>query len=198
MGQLPNEQRFVDYKRSRTKKGKETIDKFFDMCNHQHWLRMEVVLSVTKCFRDAHKLCSGEKTPLSCYVLVVQALKNEVWARLDDEEFDLVLGDGAAQQVKDMLRPRFNMDGSEPDGTQKVGLLDKFHLWCFIVDPFSCEWRATFFMEGAQGRRVIFKEMIEHFVGVGVTHDSLLEELEVCYIIYITIAFLSQLYNHLT
>jgi len=29
------------------------------------------------------------------------------------------------------------MDGKKPCGTTKVGLLDEYHLWCFLADPFS-------------------------------------------------------------
>ena len=41
----------------------------------------------------------------------------------------------------------FNMDGAKPPG-RKVGLIDEYHIWCFLMDPFNYEWRITFTIDG--------------------------------------------------
>jgi hypothetical protein len=35
------------------------------------------------------------------------------------------------------------MDGAKPPGS-KVGLIDEYHMWCFLMDPFNYEWRITY------------------------------------------------------
>ena len=54
------------------------------------------------------------------------------------------------------------MDGIDPSGTQKVGLIDKHQIWAFMCDPFNHVWRARF---GIQGNfSVHVREMINHFI----------------------------------
>jgi hypothetical protein len=38
------------------------------------------------------------------------------------------------------------MDGKKRPGC-KVALLDRYHLWCFCMDPFNYEWCITFIMD---------------------------------------------------
>ena len=60
-----------------------------------------------------------------------------------------------------MIAEQFNMDGLDPKG-RKVGLLDRVHLMCFIVDPFNHEWRAKF--ELGTNMAILVREMIDFFV----------------------------------
>ena len=53
------------------------------------------------------------------------------------------------------------MDGNDPDG-RKVGLLDRHHLMCFLVDPFSWEWRHKFLLQA--NVKQIVREMVQKFV----------------------------------
>jgi hypothetical protein len=39
------------------------------------------------------------------------------------------------------------MDGAKPRGS-KVGLIDEYHIWCFLMDPFNYEWRITYVIDG--------------------------------------------------
>ena len=57
----------------------------------------------------------------------------------ENGKFDRVLGEGAAQQIEDVLMVRFNMNGQSSPG-RKVGMLDEVHLWCLLMDPFSDDW----------------------------------------------------------
>ena len=129
-----------------------------------------------------------KKTPLSCFPLVVQALKNELLEILDDEDFDFVLGDGAADEVKGMFLTRFNMDGRSTPG-QKVELLDPFHIWAFICDPFSSDWRNHFNIEGEGGVMYHANQMVDHFVpqsmeGYEEIREALVGEFEVSLLPY--------------
>lgn len=119
--------------------------------------------NMTTHFKRIHKLCCMENVPLSAYLLLCQALRNHINKGLNAEggRFDVLLGVGARDQVATMIRPRFNMTGSDPS-CRKVGLLDKHHIWAFLVDPYSHSWRSTLKIEGDLAVHV--KEMIEHYV----------------------------------
>jgi len=47
---------------------------------------------------------------------------------------------------------------------RKVGLLDEFHIWCFMVDPYSDEWRYSFKFANEGGLWTLATNMIAHFV----------------------------------
>ena len=53
------------------------------------------------------------------------------------------------------------MDGIDPSG-RKVGLLDRYHLMCLLVDPFSHEWRSTFFIQ--TNLAVLVNELMEMYI----------------------------------
>ena len=105
-----------------------------------------LISSLLAHFKRVHGVCSRANYPLSCFILLVQALKNDInkGLNIDNGKFDVVLGEGSAVEVANMIRGRFNMDGRDPSG-RKVGLLDRKDLMCFLVDPFSWEWRSIFF-----------------------------------------------------
>ena len=101
--------------------------------------------------------------PLSAYLLLCQAMRNAINKSLKDDptKFDLMLGEGAKAEMINCWRTRFNMDGNDPSGA-KVGLLNKWHIWAFICDPFNHKFRARFHIEGDFNLHV--KDMINHFV----------------------------------
>ena len=63
----------------------------------------------------------------------------------------------------EVLGVRFNLDGSPVPG-RKVGFLDEFHIWCFMVDHYSDEWRNSFKFANEVGLRALATNMIAHFV----------------------------------
>ena len=133
-------------------------------------------------FRQAIMIVSRETTPMSAALQLVQALYNEVANVVNDPEFNQVLGVKASTDVMSMINCRFNMDGEKPSGTRKVGILDPYHIWCFLVDPFSSLLRNQVKIAG--GIRVHAKAMISHFVpddeeGAVETRSLLLTEFEV-------------------
>jgi hypothetical protein len=77
----------------------------------------------------------------------------------------------------------FNMDGAKPPGS-KVGLIDEYHIWCFLLDPFNYEWRITYVIDG-NVIRTFAKNMIPNFLPADGTRrteticSDLLSEFEV-------------------
>ena len=160
---LASNDKFIKFYNERGTKEKNDIDGVLGRCNHQCWLRMETLCTLSKHFLRVHHLCSRSDFPLSCYVLLVQALRNSINKAITahDGKFDRVLGPGSAREIADMIRIRFNMDGYNPPG-RKVGLLDCHHIWCFLCDPFNHDWRSKFIIKG--NLKVHVTEMINHFI----------------------------------
>ena len=129
---------FRGYYNERNQAAKDSTRAIMDRCSDNScWERMDVLLDALLVhFKRVHGLCSRENFPLSCYVLLIQALRNELNKGLnaDNGRFDDILGENSRMEVADMVRERFNMDGKETSG-RKVGLLDRVHLkpsfyWC--------------------------------------------------------------------
>lgn len=119
---------------------------------------------MTSHFNQVQNLCSRESFPLSLYIVLVQALHNDLIRGLtgNDGEFERVLGAGARAQVEDMIKCRFNMDGNTPVGTRKVGLLDPHHFWAYLVDPFNHALRSKMLLR--RDMSVIIDEMINAYI----------------------------------
>ncbi len=101
----------------------------------------------------------------------------------EDEKFDRILGPGSAKVITNVTDCRFNMDGAKPPGS-KVGLIDEYRIWCFLMDLFKYEWRITYVIDGNM-IRTFAKNMIAHFVPADGTRrtaticSDLLSEFEV-------------------
>lgn len=163
---LPTCEPFKKYYDKRTTQEKSKIDGIFQRCNHMRWERMDFLTSslLTVHFKRLHKkVCCMSSVPLSAYILLCQAMRNEINKGLNAEngKFNRLLGEGAAQQVADMIKPRFNMNGENPDG-RKVGLVDPHQIWAFMADPYNHSWRSKFAIEGSFPVHV--RNMIEHYV----------------------------------
>ena len=156
---------FQQYFKERSNKVQESTRAILERCSdNNRWERMDVLMSsLLVHFKKVHGLCCRENFPLSCYPLLVQGLRNDLnkGLNVDNGKFDVILGEGSRKEVADMIRERFNMDGRDPSG-RKVGLLDRKDLMCFLVDPFSWEWRSRFFLQTSMAELVT--EMIEHFI----------------------------------
>ena len=63
---------------------------------------------------------------------------------VNNSQFDVMLGEGAKAEVADIIHEQSNMGGRDPDMEKKVGLLDRHHLMCFLVDLHGYEWGSTF------------------------------------------------------
>ena len=89
--------------------------------------------------------------------------------------------ESVAQKVLDCIGIWFNMDGNPILG-RKVGLLEKYYLWCYFMDPPNHSWRSTLKVEGSL--QVHARNMIAHCVPLYVPYallrrKALLEEFEV-------------------
>jgi hypothetical protein len=113
---------------------------------------------------DAHKLCSRQDAPLSSYILIVWGIKNAVDHIItgEDQKFDQILGPGSAKVITNIIDCQFDMDGAKPPGG-KVGLIDEYHTWCFLMDQFKYEWCITYVIDGNM-IQTFAKNMIAHFV----------------------------------
>ncbi len=49
--------------------------------------------------------------------------------------------------ITNVIDCRFNMDGAKPPGS-KVGLINEYHIWCSLMDPFNYEWHITYVIDG--------------------------------------------------
>jgi hypothetical protein len=129
---LPTNDSYKKYYGERTSAKKQELDTILQNCSHGHWQRMLMLIDLTKVFFDVHKLCSHQDAPLSCYILIVQGIKNTVDQIINGEDgkFDWVLGPGSAKEIADVIDCRFNMDGAKPPGSM-VGLIHEYHIWCF-------------------------------------------------------------------
>jgi hypothetical protein len=54
------------------------------------------------------------------------------------------------------------MDGAKPPGS-KVGLIDEYHIRCFLMDQFNYKWCITYIIDGNM-ILTFAKNMIAHFV----------------------------------
>ena len=155
-------QKYHEYYHERPLSKREELNLMFEWFHERSmWERFEMLTSnLTTHFKAAQKICSRADFPLSVYVLLVQALKNDLCCGLNDE-FDEVLGFGSKREVMDMIEDRFNMDGIAPGG-RKVGLLDRMHLYGYLVDPYSYKWRSTFKLETDMPG--LINEMIETYI----------------------------------
>ena len=140
---LPGNADFQQYREDRTARDRQKLDELMDLFKDESlWRMFDIIIAFTLPFKQAHLACSRKDMPLTAYILLIQALRNDINKCLTPE-FDNALGEGSRVEVAKMLRERFNMDGNDPDG-RKVGLLDEHQLMCFLCDPHSRHWRAMF------------------------------------------------------
>lgn len=161
---LPTSEDYRKYLAERNQRDRDKITSILSRCTPDRWSKIDYLTStLTVHVKRFHKLCCMGNVPLSAYILLCQALRNAINKHLleDPAKFDQLFGQGAKQELIN-ASCRFNMDGSAPVGTRKVGLVDKFHIWAFLCDPYNFKFRAKFKIEGILNLHV--KEMINFYV----------------------------------
>lgn len=162
---LPSNPKFRQYLSERKPEKKEELNDIVFRCRDSlRWERIELLMNgLCKHFYVLQNICSREDFPLSGYLLLIQALRNDLnrGINVDNGLFDARFGAGSREEIVKMIRVRFNMDGHDPSGA-KVGLLDRHHFWAFLVDPFTHEWRWRIKLLPPMSELV--QEMIEHYV----------------------------------
>ena len=68
-----------------------------------------------------------------------------------------------------MIGIRFNMDGMSPEG-RKVRLLDDYHIWCFIADPYMAQMPREILVRPTKADQAV--TMARHFASKGGRPDS--------------------------
>ena len=133
---LASSAEYKEYYKTRSASGKRAADAVVKLAEH-HWDALQLAGSFFRQFKRALLLASSNNTPMSAYLPICVALRNELNDVLGDTAaFDAALGQHAGRDTAAQIRERFNMGGTPPAGTIK-GLLDKYQLWCFMMDPFA-------------------------------------------------------------
>ena len=141
VGVLQSLPKYKEFYASRTAEGRKKQDSMLQQTKFALWPRLDIMTCITGVLSTAQNLSSRENTPLLAWVLIVQGTKNALDSQLhsDDDMIDRILGPGSSEEMSSIFRPRFNMDGKPPAG-RIVGLLDDYHIWCFLCDPRSHKW----------------------------------------------------------
>ena len=125
---------------------------------HSHWLENDLLSEIFERFKFAVHIVSTNDNPMSSAYPLVCALKNEVYNILESDRFDRIMGHGAGDVLKSILEVRFNLDGIPPEG-RKVGILDSYHIWCSLMDPYFRDLKLKVPREMSE-----VKKMIKFFV----------------------------------
>ena len=80
------------------------------------WSRLDIMLCITGVLSRAQNLSSREDTPLSAWVLIVQATKNALDSQLhsDDGMIDRILGPGSSKEMDELFNLVSTWTGSLP------------------------------------------------------------------------------------
>jgi hypothetical protein len=70
----------------------------------------------------------------------------------------------------DVIDCHFNMDGAKP-AVYKVGLINEYHIRCFLINPFKYEWCTSFVIDDNM-IQTFAKNMIAHSVLADVTRRT--------------------------
>lgn len=128
-----------------------TIQGAIDLCIPSFWAQADITKQLFAVFQVAVKMTSSEKTPMSAYLPICVACRNEINTILDSvggkEGFDGKFGAGAFDELQEALNVRFNFDGKPKPGA-KVQLMDEYQVWCFVCDPYRKYLTPSFDLEG--------------------------------------------------
>ena len=116
-----------------------------------------MLIPLFEIFKQAVLMVGKNDSPMSCVFPLVCALKNETSRIIGCDNFDGALGEGAGLATKALLAVRFNLTGKPPRG-RKVGILDEYQLWAFLLDPYARQLRFEI-----PNEVVLVKNMIEYF-----------------------------------
>jgi hypothetical protein len=99
--------------------------------------RLDLIGKLLGVFKFGVHITSARGCPGSAYFPLVIAVQNDVFLIFANPSFDLILGEGAADECRAILAPRWNLCGRRPQDTRKVGLIDKHHIHMFLADPYA-------------------------------------------------------------
>jgi len=132
---------FKEYYESHDASRRNKIDATLNIPNHNFWLKVDLAIKWFNHIHYASKLVSSNSFPMSAYLPTVIALHNGLRDVLQGPTgmFDSIFGAGSVEHLSnEVLYKRFNMSGATID-SRRVGLLDPYQVWSFIVDPYKDE-----------------------------------------------------------
>lgn len=159
---LRHHQAFTTYYDNCPADEKETMFNVLNDLTPTFFKKLNIAKRWFDVIKHARDVALDPTFPMSAYLPLVQALKNELNEVFrDDPNFDATMGEGASGVLAEVLRTRFNMDGSVPADGQ-VGLLVKLQVWAFMVDPNKNLLTPGVALEGGLARHL--SEMLQFFV----------------------------------
>jgi len=99
--------------------------------------KWEEAMAVFEPFKHAVHLAGSNDAPMSAYLPIIIALKNEFDAVLARPSLERNMGEGTAAALAAAVNARFNFSGDKPTGTSVVGFLDKYQLYATALDPYA-------------------------------------------------------------
>ena len=129
---------------TRNRERKEKIKSTMEFLTPQFWKQADLLERIFRVFLIAMNMTSGESTPMSAYLPICVACRNEVATIIQaaggNDAFDAMCDEGAdgasaSAELERVLSVRFNFDGKTLDGRKKP-LLDEYQVWAFVVDPY--------------------------------------------------------------
>ena len=130
---------FVEYRNTRKTQEREKLDDTLLTLTPLYYRKLQLATNWFDVLKRGNKMTSSESCPMSAYLPIVQAIRNEVNVVLANEggpSWNTVFGGGKRAELALFITQRFNMDGQDPPG-MKVGLLDAYQVWAHMVDPFN-------------------------------------------------------------
>lgn len=108
--------KYKEFYESRSAEGRKKQDEMFLRTRFALWSRLDIMLCITGVLSRAQNLSSREDTPLSAWVLIVQATKNALDSQLhsDDGMIDRILGPGSSKEMDELFNLVSTWMGSLP------------------------------------------------------------------------------------
>ena len=128
---------FIAYRNTRS--STVVMDRVMGEITPEYYRKLQVAVKWFGVLKSANKLVSSESCPMSAYLPIIQATRNELNSALNNDggvSFDELFGMGSRQQLVEFVRSRFNMNGVDPPGRKK-GLIDRYQIWAHLIDPYA-------------------------------------------------------------
>ena len=119
IGLLRDDDNYKTYYASQITDAKAKLDAVINKCTPLNFRTMQRGVKLFTPFKHANKVTSSRATPMSAYLLLTQALRNELNVVIkfeDSGNFKDLFGDNASNEICGLLKVRFNMKGKKPQG----------------------------------------------------------------------------------
>ena len=136
---------------SRPANTQNSITETLSSADPRFWRKVKMLKAFFAAFKRANKEASKQNMPMSAYLPLLQALRNEVNRVLNmkseaNETWNQLFGAPVAAELANIVRCRFNLDG-KPTGVAKVGLCDRFQIWAHMFDPYARDLKPGLYVD---------------------------------------------------